>query len=136
MKIRKSKIKRPSDFRIGVNLPHGKVRITMQGSEGESIWVAKDINNGVMYLLNHALMFYPLPSWGMELPLCDEIDLYKYRGDSSADTDITVAPEAYEALKDYIDPDTDSFDTMKFVNHQRSLGLKRKSQEEENNEEE
>lgn len=108
----------------------------MQGSEGESIWVAKDINNGVMYLLNHAIMFYPLPSWGMELPLCDEIDLYKYRGDSSADTDITVAPEAYEALKDYIDPDTDSFDTMKFVNHQRSLGLKRKSQEEENNEEE
>lgn len=66
MKLIKSTIKR--DKPIG-ELPHGKVTITMEGTDAESIWVAKDEENKVMYLLNHALMFYPVPSWGMELPL-------------------------------------------------------------------
>ena len=59
MKLIKSTIKR--DKPIG-ELPHGKVRITMQGENAESIWVAKDEENKVMYLLNHALMSYPIPS--------------------------------------------------------------------------
>lgn len=66
----------------------------MKGTDKEGIWVAKDEENKVMYLLNHALMFHPLPSWGMELPLCDEIDLHKYRGDKFEDTDMTVCEEA------------------------------------------
>ena len=53
-----------------------------------------------MYLLNHAIMFYPFPTWGMELPLQDEIDLFPYRGESTDDTEFTVCEEAYEVLKD------------------------------------
>lgn len=100
MYIRKSKIER--DTPIG-KLPKGKVHITMQGGEGENIWVAKDEENKVMYLLNQAVMFYPIPTWGMELPLQDDIDLYKYRGDSFDDTDFSVCEEAYNVLKDCLD---------------------------------
>lgn len=99
MKVRESKIERNTPIE---ELPKDKVRITCQGEDPERIWVAKDEENKVMYLLNDALMFYPMPSWGMELPLQDEIDLYKYRGDKFEDTDITVCKEAYDVLKSYI----------------------------------
>ena len=80
MKLHKSQIKRKESISY---LPLGKVKITMKGTDPESIWVAVDEENKVMYLLNHALMFYPIPTWGMELPLTqDTIDLYKYRGDT------------------------------------------------------
>ena len=113
MKIRKSKIERNSS--IG-DLPKGKVRISIKGGEIEYIWVAKDEDNKVMYLLNHAVMFYPFPSWGMELPLTNgTIDLYKYRGDSVKDTDITVCEETYNALKEFIE-EGDEFNTEKYLN--------------------
>lgn len=113
MHIRKStKQKKPI-----AELPRGKARITCKGELPEGIWVAKDEENKVMYLLNHALMFYPLPSCGMELPLKEEIDLYKYRGDKFEDTDITVCEEAYEALKELIN-DEDEFDYVAFLNKQ------------------
>lgn len=98
-------------------LPRGKVRITCKGKSPERIWVAKDEENKVMYLLNHSLIFYPLPSWGMELPLKEEIDLYKYRGDKFEDPDITVCEEAYEALKEFIN-DKDEFDHVAFIEKQ------------------
>ena len=45
MKLIKSTIKR--DKPIG-ELPHGKVTITMEGTDAESIWVAKDEENKVI----------------------------------------------------------------------------------------
>ena len=113
MKIRKSKIERNSP--IG-DLPKDKVRISIKGKGVENIWVAKDVDNKVMYLLNHALMFYPFPSWGMELPLTyDTIDLYKYRGDSIEDIDITVCEETYNALKEFIE-EGDELNIEKYLN--------------------
>ena len=92
MKLIKSTIKR--DKPIG-ELPQGKVSITIQGEDKEVIWVAKDEENKVIYLLNHAFMFYPVPSWGMELPLqSGPVDLYQYRGDKFEDTKFTVCEEA------------------------------------------
>lgn len=101
MKLIKSTIKR--DKPIG-ELPQGKVSITMQGEDKEVIWVAKDEENKVMYLLNHAFMFYPVPSWGMELPLqSGPVDLYQYRGDKFEDTKFTVCEEAYDGLAEFLD---------------------------------
>lgn len=101
MKLIKSTIKR--DKPIG-KLPRGKVRITMQGTNAENIWVAKDEENKVMYLLNNAIMFYPAPSWGMELPLrSSSIDLHKYIGDTTEEIQFTVCEETYNNLKDFLD---------------------------------
>lgn len=119
MYIRKSKIHRETP--IG-ELPKGRVRLTCGGPDTvESIWVAKDEQNKVMYLLNHALCFYPFPSWGMELPLQSSIDVLKYRGDSPDETDITVCEETCEALKEFIN-DKDEFDCGAFIEKQKELG--------------
>lgn len=113
MKLIKSTIKR--DKPIG-ELPHGKVTITMEGTDAESIWVAKDEENKVMYLLNHALMFYPVPSWGMELPLTlGSIDLHKYRGDTFEETQFTVCEEAYNGLSDFLDEEG-NFNVEGYIN--------------------
>lgn len=49
-------------------------------------------------------MFYPVPSWGMELPLTlGSIDLHKYRGDTFDETQFTVCEEAYYGLSDFLD---------------------------------
>lgn len=66
-----------------------------------------------------------MPSWGMELPLQEKVDLYKYRGDTFEDTDITVCEETYEALKEFIN-EKDEFDYKAYL----------KFQEETNNTEE
>lgn len=117
MFIRKSKIERTES--IG-ELPKGKVSISMKGEDIEGIWVAIDEENKVMYLLNHALMFYPMPSWGMELPLTRGIiDLHKYRGDSIDETDITVCEETYNHLKEFIGED-DLFDHKRYIEFQNS----------------
>lgn len=83
----------------------GKARIHLGDINAESIWVAQDKKNNVMYLMNHALMFYPLPSWGMELPLSADLDMTPYRGESFDDYKPTVLPEVYESLKQFIDED-------------------------------
>lgn len=90
--------------------------------------MAKDEENKVMYLLNHAFMFYPMPSWGMELPLQGEIDLYKYRGDKIEDTDITVCEEAYEVLKEFIN-ENDEFDHEAFLKKQFERETNNKTEE-------
>ena len=129
MKIKKSTIVRTSS--IG-ELPAGKITISLNGSEREGIWAAKDEENKVMYLLNHAFMFYPFPSWGMELPLQDEIDLFPYRGESTDDTEFTVCEEAYEVLKQFINEENNEFDVDMFIAH---YGLLDEEEEEEKEDE-
>ena len=128
MKIKKSTIVRP--FSID-ELPAGKIIINLKGAEREGIWVAKDEENKVMYLLNHAVMFYPFPSWGMELPLQDEIDLFPYRGESTDETEFTVCEEAYEVLKQLIDEETNEFDVDMFIAHYGLLDEEEKEEKED-----
>ena len=131
MKIKKSTIARTSS--IG-ELPAGKITISLNGSEKEGIWVAKDEENKVMYLLNHAIMFYPFPTWGMELPLQDEIDLFPYRGESIDDTEFTVCEEAYEVLKQFINEETNEFDVDMFIAHYGLLDEEEEEEEEKEDE--
>ena len=92
----------------------------MKGTDPESIWVAVDEENKVMYLLNHALMFYPIPTWGMELPLTqDTIDLYKYRGDTFDETEFTVEEEAWDNLSQFI-KEGGVFDTKAYLHYSNS----------------
>lgn len=128
MKIKKSTIVRP--FSID-ELPAGKIIINLKGAEREGIWVAKDEENKVMYLLNHSIMFYPFPSWGMELPLQDEIDLFPYRGKSTDETEFTVCEEAYEVLKQFIDEETNEFDVDMFIAHYGLLDEEEKEEKED-----
>lgn len=112
MKITKSSINRIESINT---LPKGKVRITISGEHAENIWVAIDEDNKVMYLLNDAIMFYPILSWGMELPLTtDSVDMLPYRGYTFEDTAFTLCSEAYEALSDYLD-DEGNFDVDKYL---------------------
>ena len=131
MKIKKSTIART--FSIG-ELPAGKIVVTLKGSEREGIWVAKDEENKVMYLLNHAIMFYPFPSWGMELPLQDEIDLFPYRGESIDDTDFTVCEETYDVLKQFINEENNEFDVDMFIAHYGLLDEEEEEEEEKEDE--
>jgi len=101
MKIHKSKIETPIE-----SLPKGKARLTVNGLDPENIWVAYDAPNGVMFLLNHALAFYPFPSWGTEWPLSSGVDVGVARGESFDDTEITMHAEAYEHMKEFINEDS------------------------------
>ena len=55
-----------------------------------------------MYLLNHALGFYPYPSWGSEWPLSDSIDIEKARGANISETILILHPKTYDFLKNSI----------------------------------
>ena len=102
MKIHLSKIIRPEGFSIGEDLPKGKCILTCNNEdpETENIWVAKDDENKVMYLLNNSLHFYPFPSWGIELPLSEEFDISKIRGKTVDDTEFSVCLEVYNQYVD------------------------------------
>lgn len=117
-KIFKSKIDRGGktldELLKSGELEKGKARIYAD-NDGESIWVAKDRKNNVMYLMNHAVMFYPLPSWGMELPLSADLNMAPYRGESFDDYKPTVLPEVYEHFKKFIDEDN-NFDYEAYLN--------------------
>lgn len=132
MKIHKSTIERPEGFSID-NLEAGRARITMKGEDPEGIWVRKDPENKVMYLANDAVMFFPMPSWGMELPLCEEIDLYPYRGDTYNDTEFTVCNEVYEHLtKSNFIKEDDEFDVTLYLNTWQKEAEKLSEEEKEN----
>lgn len=96
-------------------LEKSRARIHLDGNDVETIWVAQDKKNNVMYLMNHAVMFYPLPSWGMELPLSGDLNMTPYRGKSFDDYKPTVLPEAYEYLKQFVDEDN-NFDCDAYFN--------------------
>lgn len=115
MKIHLSKIERPEGFSIYESLEKGKCDLCCDGEDFESIWVAKDEANNVMYLLNNALNFYPFSSWGMELPLSKEFDILEIIGESVEDTEFSVCPEVYNQLKEMILlNDDDELDVEKY----------------------
>lgn len=93
MKLFKSTNETPLD-----SLPKGKARLTVNGDDPENIWVAIDEVNKKMYLLNHALAFYPFPSWGSEWDLSKSLDVAEARGNHPDDTILTLHPEAYDYL--------------------------------------
>ncbi len=70
-----------------------KVLLTVAGENGETPWV-KTLSDGRQVLQNHALNFYPFPSWGMVLPAGDTIDLREY----FEKEEISLHPEAYDKL--------------------------------------
>ena len=113
MKLLLSKIERDPDFKIS-SLPEGKVRLTVNGEDPESIWVAKDIKNKKMYLLNHALAFYPFPSWGSEWDLDDSVDVGKARGNTPDETTLILCSESYEPIKDLLEEDKETLSMEKF----------------------
>lgn len=103
MKLIKSVIKRKGSIK---ELPKDKVTLFMKDCDtAEGVWVAVDKKNKVMYILNQSLLCYPAPTWGMELPLVKEIDLYPYRGYFPEQTVFTLCEEAYNDLTDWIDED-------------------------------
>lgn len=110
MYIRKSKIENLKPLE---DYSKGKVVVSFNGQDAESIWVAKDEENKVMFLLNHSVGFFPMPSWGTELPLCESMDLGEMRGEKISDTDITVHPKAYEFCQRFLNED-DSVDLDKY----------------------
>ena len=79
-------------------------------------------------------MFYPFPTWGMELPLQDEIDLFPYRGESIDDTEFTVCEETHEALKQFINEENNEFDVDMFIAHYGLLDEEEEEEEEKEDE--
>ena len=100
MKVFKSTNETPLE-----NMSKGKVRLTVNGEDPEGIWVAKDVVNKKMYLLNHALNFYPVPSLGSEWDLADKLDVAEARGDNPEATVLTMHSEAYDVLSEFIKDD-------------------------------
>lgn len=82
-----------------------KVKLHVDGQDVENIWVVKDIANNKMYLFNHAVNFYPFPSWGTEWPLGDEINIAEARGKSVDDTVLIMHSEAYDHIKHLLNGD-------------------------------
>lgn len=83
--------------------PTCKVNLICNG-DTEGIWVKQ--GDGEITLLNHALAFYPFPSWGAIIPstrdakdtsdIRERIDVTELRGSTPADTIITLHPEAWD----------------------------------------
>jgi len=83
--------------------PTTKANIICDG-EVEGIWIKQ--GDGEVVLLNHALAFYPFPSWGTIIPSTrdtkdksdkrERIDITALRGYSPADTVLTLHPEAWD----------------------------------------
>lgn len=101
----------------------------------ESIWVAMDEENKVMYLLNHSIAMFPYPSWGMELPLGKRVDINKHRNEDPNKTTIIVCKEAYKALEKYLKK-CGGFDFEKFREEQleRAVGVECNCENNEENE--
>lgn len=94
--------------------PTWKVNLVCNG-DAEGIWVKQGDKEVV--LLNHALAFYPFPSWGVVIPSTrddkdtsqnrERIDITTLRGDSPADTVLTLHPEAWDQYIEHGQIDTD-----------------------------
>lgn len=94
----------------------GKQDLVCNG-EHESIWVKKDGEHA--YLQNHALCFYPFPSWGAQVPNKSSFDATGMRGEKPEDTVLTMHPEAYDFMveKEWID--SEGVLTSKYFEKQR-----------------
>lgn len=100
-----------------------KDKIKLLGSEDdypENIWVAKDKKNKVMYLMNHALIFHPFPSWGAELPLGNVVDALPMRGETFDDLDLTLIEEAFTHMSPWVDSEN-NFDFKKYLEDRRTI---------------
>ena len=103
-------------------LPQKKITLFFNNNPtSEGIWVAIDKDNGVMYLLNHAIGLLPYPSWGMELSIDKLIDneyfinLNQYNGFKSI-----FCNEFFESNIEFIKEDN-MFDIELFIEYQQKL---------------
>ena len=104
MKIIKSKFYHESIYN---DLPHKHISIYYTDDSKdihEGIWAAVDEENQVQYLLNGTIMFLPYDSWGMEIPIGDDVDLTQFRTSDY----MVVANEIWDniARRENIDPET------------------------------
>lgn len=84
-------------------VPTWKVNLQCAG-ESEGIWVKQ--GEGEVVLLNHALAFFPFPSWGTVIPstsnpkntsdIRERIDITSLRGNSPDETILMLHPEAWD----------------------------------------
>lgn len=74
-----------------------KIRLVCN-DEVESIWVIKDPENKLMFLVNNCVALSPLPSWGLELPIGDSVDITELRGESPINAKLTVHSIMYKRL--------------------------------------
>lgn len=101
------------------SLERDKIKLSVKGEDVEGIWVAKDPENKKMYLLNHALAFYPIPSWGTEWDLANTLDVAKARGEEFSDTVLTFHPEAFKHFEEFM-LDDNKFDVNKFLDREHT----------------
>lgn len=80
-----------------------KISLVTNGESKENIWVVKDGDK--CYLQNHAILFYPYPTWGLELDFANVIDVKNIRSESPETTILTIHTQAYEELSDFIQDD-------------------------------
>lgn len=81
------------------SLPEVKFNLVADG-DSEGIWAGQAEDHVV--LLNHALCFFPFPSWGVVLSsgnpagnLREKIDVTELRGESPDNTTLTLHPDAW-----------------------------------------
>ena len=99
-KFKKMKILKSTNIIEGSisDLPHIHICTHVNKKDREGMWAAVDESHNLMYLLNDALSLYPYSSWGLELPLKDEINLYPYLMEN--DPELIFCEEAYQGYYD------------------------------------
>lgn len=80
-----------------------KISLTTDGEGRENIWAVKDGDK--CYLQNHSILFYPYPTWGLELDFASITDIKNIRGESPETTVLVIHSQAYEELSDFIQDD-------------------------------
>ena len=73
-----------------------KVRVVADG-DGEIPWAKKHKGADHFVLMNDAISFYPCRSWGAVFYSSDkEVDVTEIRGESPADLELELHPEAWD----------------------------------------
>lgn len=111
MKVNKSLVERSKSFS---KLPSDNITLMIKSSSGdvhtELVFASFDVENDKMYILHASELFYPIPSWGIELPLNKgTTDISSYRGLNGEEANITYSKEAYEAFSRFIDEEDNTF---------------------------
>ena len=97
-----------------------RVRVSCKDGSGndnvEGLYVARDWDHRVQYLMNAPVFFMPMNAWGLEFKI-GETDLYKYRGKDFDETEFSVVGERYDQLVEngWLDPETDEFFVEKYL---------------------
>ena len=106
-----------------------KMRIVVNGEDSENIWIRKDEETGKAYLLNNSLNFFPFPTWGAEFDYSPTLDVAKVRGEGPDDTILSLHPESYEHMKQFIGDD-DEFLFDEYTVNQEKRRAEKSSEEE------